>query len=62
MDGAHLWSQRFGDTNYEIGNGLAADGSGNVLVTGLFSGTVDFGGDALTSAGSEDIFVLKLRR
>jgi hypothetical protein len=62
VDGAHLWSQRFGSTGADVGLGLAADGSGNVLVTGFFQGTVDFGGDVLTSAGGDDIFVLKLRR
>jgi hypothetical protein len=36
------------------------DTQGDVLVTGTFSGTVDFGGGPLTSAGSTDIFVLKL--
>jgi uncharacterized protein with PIN domain len=62
VDGAHLWSQRFGDTADDVGTGLAADGSGNVLVTGFFQGPVNFGGEVLTSAGSEDIFVVKLRR
>ncbi|MGD0922008.1 MAG: SBBP repeat-containing protein [Terriglobia bacterium] len=61
-DGAHLWSKRFGDTLGDRGYGITADRSGNALVTGLFSGTVDFGGEVLTSAGTADIFVLKLRR
>ena len=39
---------------------MAVDGSGNVVVAGTFgSGTVDFGGGPLTSAGNEDIFVAK---
>jgi len=62
VDGAHLWSKRFGSTDNDGGLGLAADGSGNVLVTGSFQGTVDFDGDVLTSAGLSDIFVLKLWR
>jgi hypothetical protein len=61
VDGAHMWSKRFGGSSDDRGAGVAADGSGNVLVTGFFNGTVDFGGEILTSAGSEDIFVLKLR-
>ena len=36
--------------------------SGNVLVTGYFKGTVDFGGGVLTSAGSHDIFLATDRR
>jgi hypothetical protein len=39
---------------------VAVDGAGNVLLTGDFDGTVDFGGGPLTSAGSDDIFVAKL--
>jgi hypothetical protein len=36
------------------------DGSGDVLLTGQFLGTVSFGGPNLTSAGNEDIFLAKL--
>ena len=55
--GKHLWSQRFGD----IGSyAIAVDRADNVLVTGSFEGTVDFGGGTLTSAGFSDIFVAKI--
>ncbi|MDH3217262.1 MAG: hypothetical protein OEN01_13420, partial [Candidatus Krumholzibacteria bacterium] len=57
--GAHQWSQRFGSTNSDAGYGVAVDASGNVVVTGEFRGTVDFGGGNLVSAGSDDIFVAK---
>ncbi|MGD1047129.1 MAG: hypothetical protein ABR899_00075 [Candidatus Krumholzibacteriaceae bacterium] len=56
----HLWSKRFGDGNYQTAQAVAVDASGNVIVTGSFDGTVDFGGGALTSAGNTDIFVAKL--
>jgi hypothetical protein len=39
---------------------VAVDGSDNVLITGSFSGTHDFGGGPLTSAGGRDIFLTKL--
>ena len=55
--GVHRWSQRFGSTSGDFGNAVAADGSGNVLVTGVFRGTTTFGGGGLTSAGNDDIFV-----
>jgi hypothetical protein len=58
-NGNHLWSKRFGDQSYQRGAGVAIDGWGNVIVTGDFEGTVDFGGGALTSAGYEDIFVVE---
>jgi hypothetical protein len=35
------------------------DGGGNVVVTGYFQGTVNFGGGSLTSAGGTDIFLFK---
>jgi hypothetical protein len=35
------------------------DGSGNIVMTGSFSGTVNFGGSSLTSLGSWDIIVAK---
>ena len=35
------------------------DTVGNVLVTGTFECTTNFGGDTLTSAGSGDIFLAK---
>jgi hypothetical protein len=56
---AHFWSQRFGSTLTDAGEDVAVDGSGNVFVAGSFSGTVDFGGGPLTSAGGTDIFLAK---
>jgi hypothetical protein len=57
--GAHQWSQRLGSTAGDQGLAVAVDGSGDVIVTGRFEGTVDFGGGDLTSAGGSDIFVAK---
>src|SRR5438094_417283 len=57
--GAHLWSRGFGDSFSNSGNGVAVDPSGNIAVTGAFSGQVNFGGGVLTSAGV-DIFLAKL--
>ncbi|MFO0958551.1 MAG: hypothetical protein U0800_14170 [Isosphaeraceae bacterium] len=44
----------------EGGQGLAVDGSGNVVVTGHFTGQADFGTITLTGAGSGDVYVAKL--
>jgi len=57
--GNHLWSQRFGDPSAQYAYAVTTDGSDNVIVTGVFVGTVDFGGGGLTCAGDFDIFVAK---
>jgi len=56
---AGSWSERFGGVNYDKGVAVAADSSGNILVTGFFSGTADFGGGTLTSIGTSDMFLAK---
>ena len=36
---------------------IAADASGNVYLAGYFTGSIDFGGGLLSSAGSSDLYV-----
>jgi hypothetical protein len=50
--GGYMWAKRFGSYDSDRGCGVALDGSGNVLVTGSFSDTVNFGGTALSSGGT----------
>lgn len=58
--GAHVWSARFGDgANAQSGSAVGVDDAGNVIVAGSFSGSIDFGGGALVSAGGSDLFVAK---
>ncbi len=57
--GVHQWSVDFGGTGGDLGKGVAVDGSGNVYYTGLFEGTVNFGGGAFVSLGASDIFLAK---
>ncbi|MCE2835377.1 MAG: SBBP repeat-containing protein, partial [Chitinophagaceae bacterium] len=61
--GNYVWAIGMGGTNGDVGRSVAVDGSGNVLVTGYFQGTVDFdpgpGTSNLTSAGSSDIYLAK---
>ena len=57
--GVHQWSQRFGDALPQECYDVATDASGNIFITGTFSGTVDFGGGVLSSAGVSDIYVAK---
>ena len=58
--GTHLWSKRFGGPLDDLGYGVAADASGNVVLTGSFQGTAGFAGTTLASAGDSDVFVSKL--
>jgi len=58
--GVHNWSRSYGSTGDDHGTALATDGSGNVVVTGYFNNTIDFGSGPLTSAGMKDIFLVKL--
>ncbi|MEZ4360727.1 MAG: hypothetical protein R3B48_11140 [Kofleriaceae bacterium] len=59
-DGKLVWKHTFGDKREDIGFGVAADAAGNVVVSGWFEGTVDFGGGPRTSSGNRDVFLLKL--
>jgi len=59
-DGGHYWSRRFGDALVQGLGGVAIDIAANVAAAGRFSGTVDFGGGTLTSAGEDDVFVARL--
>ena len=62
--GDFVWAKAMGGTSFDVGLGIAVDGSGGVYTTGFFDGTADFDPGAgtanLTSAGSIDIFVSKL--
>ena len=53
------WAMQFQGNSAEK-NIIASDASGNVYVTGNFSGTVDFGDITLTSTGTADVFVAKV--
>lgn len=62
--GNYLWAKRFGGISYSNANEVTFDNSGNIYIAGNFSDTVDFdpgiGTAYLTSAKSEDAFILKL--
>lgn len=62
--GNFVWAKQFGSTFADHGRSITVDKSGNVYATGNFKGTVDFDPNTssfnLTSAGLDDIFILKL--
>ena len=57
--GVHAWSRALGGTGQDTGLSVGVDGGGNVVVTGYFQGTVNFGGTQLSSAGGTDTFLMK---
>ena len=63
-NGNFVWAKSVGGTTSEFGLSTTVDASGNVFVTGHFTGTVDFDPSAgttnITSIGMRDIFILKL--
>ena len=63
-NGNHIWSVSYGGGGYDYGNEIDVDSFGNIWVIGSFRNTVDFnpgsGTSDKTSAGGEDIYVLKL--
>jgi len=63
-NGDFLWVKQIGNSTNEFANSLKLDANNNVYLSGVFSGTIDFGmgGTSMleTSAGSDDAFVLKL--
>jgi hypothetical protein len=58
--GTPIWAERFGGTSTDDSYGIAVDGSNYPVITGYFSGSANFGGSTLTSAGGVDIFLLRL--
>jgi predicted dienelactone hydrolase len=58
--GQLLWARGISGAADEQGRGIAADPTGNVLVVGEFTGTIELGATSLTAASDErDIFVAK---
>jgi hypothetical protein len=57
--GIHCTSQCVGDSSSQIGQDVTVDPEGNVLGTGAFFGTVNFGGNPLVSTGNYDVYLVK---
>ncbi len=63
-EGALVWANRFGGAAGDFGYGIDVGSDGSIYVTGKFGGTMSIatesGSITLTSAGAQDVFVLKL--
>ena len=55
-NGNKLWSKQFGTANYDTGNGIAVDNSGNIYITGMVNDSLN----GQTYYGGSDIFICKL--
>ena len=60
--GSCLWSRQFGDSYQQNAQAVATDASGNILLTGAFFGTLNFGGSNLVNTNFmfPDILIAKL--
>ena len=59
-DGGYLWAQRFGDADSQTADAVALTSDGGVVLAGHFDGTLELTAEPLTSAGGQDILVLRL--
>jgi hypothetical protein len=55
-----VWNKSFGDDEVQDARAVGTDAGGNVFVTGQFFGSIPLATGTLTSAGADDLFVLKL--
>jgi len=58
--GTVLSCEGYGTSGSQIGRTINVDSAGNILVTGILIGTVDFGQGPLTGSGLYDTFVAKM--
>lgn len=58
--GAVTWTKRFGGEGEDRVDAVLVDDAGRLVLAGYTDGTVDFGGGALTTAGSRDIVLVGL--
>ncbi|HRX69019.1 MAG TPA: SBBP repeat-containing protein, partial [Tenuifilaceae bacterium] len=55
-----VWANHFGGTASDMANAVVTDNSGNIYITGTFSGKVTVNATEYNSVGTNDAFVAKL--
>lgn len=58
--GNAVWLVRLGGADLDAAHGVAVDAAGDVYAVGAFAGSMTVGTSTLTSAGGNDVFVVKL--
>ncbi len=53
------WAKSFGASGADAGRAVTTDANGNIIVTGSFTGSVNFGNGPTTAGGGNDLFVAK---
>ncbi len=59
-DGTFRWAKRYGDMGGQYLEALAVDPQGNILVTGPFDGSIDFGSGSLSAPATGAAYLAKL--
>ncbi len=54
-----IWVRQFGSSEADSVLRLAVDPDGSVVITGIFTGTLDFGAGPVISHGKEDLYLVK---
>ena len=57
LEGNHVWSQGFGDAQFQSASAVAFDTDGNAILGGNFRGSIDLGGGSLDAFDAQDIFI-----
>jgi hypothetical protein len=57
--GAYRWSKVYGGPGLDLANSVVSTSTGDVVVTGRFTGSVNFGGGSITSYGGTDAFLAR---
>ena len=59
--GTCQWANHYGDASVQAASGVVTDSCGNIVITGNFGGTINFGSGAITAAATGgSVFLAKL--
>lgn len=61
MNGNYLWVDKAGGTGTDQGQSITIDSGHNLIITGYFYGTADFGSIQVQSSGNIDVFTAKIQ-